>query len=103
MKLAFAGKGGVGKTTIAGTASRAWARAGWPVLALDGDVNPMLGVSLGVDLERTETLDTAREALEAGRVDPPASTHELIDALGAQAPDGVRLLLVARMDRADPG
>lgn len=103
MRLAIAGKGGVGKTTIAGTVARALARAGWPVLALDGDINPMLGVSLGLDIDRTEALDTARQALEAGRIDPPASTDELFDALGTHAPDGVRLLLVARPDRADPG
>lgn len=103
MRLAIAGKGGVGKTTIAGTVARALARAGWPVLALDGDVNPMLGVSLGLDIDRTESLDTARQALEAGRIAPPAWTDELFDALGTQAPDGVRLLLVTRPERADPG
>lgn len=103
MKLAIAGKGGVGKTTIAGTAARALGRAGRPVLAFDGDVNPMLGVSLGVDIDRTEALDAARQAIEARRVDPSASIDELIDMLGTEAPDGVRLLLVARIDRAAPG
>ena len=48
MKLAVAGKGGAGKTTVSGTIARELARSGQTVLALDADVNPMLGISLGV-------------------------------------------------------
>lgn len=45
MKIAVAGRGGVGKTTVSGTLSRALARAGHTVLAVHADLNPMLGVS----------------------------------------------------------
>ncbi len=66
MKIAVAGKGGAGKTTVSGTIARALARAGHPVLALDADANPMLGVSLGVGAEKTDLLLAVRQALDAG-------------------------------------
>ncbi|MHB2023165.1 MAG: nucleotide-binding protein, partial [Mycobacteriales bacterium] len=44
---AVAGKGGVGKTTIAATAVRLLARSGCEVVAIDADSNPNLAVALG--------------------------------------------------------
>ena len=69
MKIAVAGKGGVGKTTVSGTVARALARRGQDVVALDADVNPMLGISLGLGPEETEKLVAARQALDAGELD----------------------------------
>ena len=66
MKIAVAGKGGVGKTTVSGTVARALARSGHKVLGLDGDANPMLGVSLGVGAEQTDLLVDARRGLDEG-------------------------------------
>ncbi|MCI0547826.1 MAG: AAA family ATPase, partial [Candidatus Rokubacteria bacterium] len=51
MKIAVAGKGGSGKTTIAATLARLLARRGRKVLALDADSNPNLSVSLGLPRE----------------------------------------------------
>jgi len=51
MKIAIAGKGGVGKTTISGTLCRVLGKNGNPVLAIDGDPNPNLSVVLGIDKE----------------------------------------------------
>jgi len=48
MKVAFSGKGGAGKTTIAATLARVWAQDGKQVYAIDGDPNPNLGVALGI-------------------------------------------------------
>src|SRR5262249_31358619 len=47
MRVAFVGKGGVGKSVIAATVTRLLARRGQPVLALDIDTMPGLVVSLG--------------------------------------------------------
>ena len=49
MKLAVAGKGGAGKTTIAGTLARVMAERGQRVVAIDDDSNPNLALTVGVD------------------------------------------------------
>ena len=48
MRIAVAGKGGSGKTTIAGTIARLLARSGRSVLAIDADTNPNLAAILGM-------------------------------------------------------
>ncbi|MEJ7744120.1 MAG: AAA family ATPase [Nocardioidaceae bacterium] len=48
MRLAVAGKGGAGKTTISATLARLAARAGRPVVAIDADANPNLSTALGL-------------------------------------------------------
>lgn len=103
MKIAVAGKGGSGKTTVAGTLARALAQAGHPVVALDADANPMLGISLGVGPERTDALVAARQALDAGELEHQPATAELVERFGADAPDGIRLVVISRIDQADPG
>ncbi|MDO0910287.1 ATP-binding protein [Streptomyces sp. DT2A-34] len=49
MRIAFVGKGGSGKTTLSALFSRHLARAGAPVLAIDGDINQHLAEALGHD------------------------------------------------------
>ena len=44
MKIATVGKGGSGKTTVAGTLARILAGEGCKVLAIDGDPNPNLAL-----------------------------------------------------------
>ncbi|MDQ4072500.1 MAG: AAA family ATPase [Actinomycetota bacterium] len=102
MKIAVAGKGGAGKTTMSGTLARSLARAGHDVLALDADANPMLGVSLGVGPEETERLEAVRQAIDAGEIDHLHTVDALIEGCGTDAPDGVRLVVVSRIDHPDP-
>jgi CO dehydrogenase maturation factor len=52
MKLAIAGKGGSGKSTIAGALALLQARQGGRVLALDADPDANLASALGVPVER---------------------------------------------------
>lgn len=49
MRVAFVGKGGSGKTTIAALASRFLASEGAPVMAVDADINQHLASALGMD------------------------------------------------------
>lgn len=103
MKIIVAGKGGVGKTTVSGTLSRALARAGHQVLALDADTNPMLGVSLGLGAEETDLLLGVREGLDSGETEHERSTEGFVERFGRDAPDGVRLVVATRIDRPHPG
>lgn len=103
MKIVVAGKGGVGKTVVSGTLARALARAGHSVVALDCDINPMLGISLGLGPDRTEDVAAVRQALEEGRVAHEPTTAGFVDRFGADAPDGVRLVVASRIESFDPG
>ncbi|MDT0462236.1 ATP-binding protein [Streptomyces gibsoniae] len=49
MRVAFAGKGGSGKTTLSALFARHLARSGAPVVAIDGDINQHLAYALGLD------------------------------------------------------
>jgi len=102
VKIAVAGKGGAGKTTVSGTIARVLARSGRPVLALDADSNPMLGISLGIGPEETERLEDMRRALDEGEVDHQPEMEGLVETFGTEAPDGVRLVVVSRIDNVDP-
>lgn len=48
MKIAFVGKGGSGKTTLASLFARSLAAGGHPVLAFDADINQHFGAALGL-------------------------------------------------------
>lgn len=54
MKIAIAGKGGSGKTTIAGILTRLLAERGQDVWAIDADSNPNFGVTLGLTPEKVK-------------------------------------------------
>jgi CO dehydrogenase maturation factor len=103
VKIVVAGKGGSGKTTLTGTIARSLARAGHSVLGLDADANPMLGISLGIEPLETDRLVAVRQALDAGDVDHEPTIDGIVDTFGTDAPDGVRLVVVSRIDRPDPG
>ena len=103
MKIAVAGKGGAGKTTVSGTVARQLSRAGHRVLAIDADTNPMLGISLGMGPEETYRLLTVRQGLDDGTIEHQHSVEGLVEAFGVDAPDGVRLVVAMREARVDPG
>lgn len=103
MKIAVAGKGGVGKTTVSGTLARHLGRSGVPVIALDCDTNPMLGISLGVGPEETDRLVTVRQGLDEGETEHQPTIEGILDTFGTDAPDDVRLVVVSRITQADPG
>lgn len=103
MRVVVTGKGGVGKTTVAGTLARALARSGREVLAVDCDTNPMLGISLGVGPEQTDLLVAARQAVDDGELEHQPTADGIVATFGTDAPDGVRLVVVSRLDRVDPG
>lgn len=103
MKLAVVGKGGSGKTTTSAVVARTLARRGLSVVALDCDTNPNLGISLGVGDEETERLIAMRQALDEGEEEHTPTWDGLMERFGTDAPDGVRLAVVTRIENPEPG
>ena len=56
MKVAVSGKGGVGKTLIAGGLARGFSERGMKVIAIDADSSPNLGLTLGLNAEETRKI-----------------------------------------------
>lgn len=103
MRIAIAGKGGAGKTTIAATAARLAARRGLSVVAVDADSNPNLGAALGIASGEPEFLPTE---LVSRRLGGPGLREPLDVVLARHAvagPDGVRLLRMGMPAHADEG
>jgi len=110
MRLAIAGKGGTGKTTIAGTLARVLARSGRDVLAIDADTNPNLALLLGLVADRAGISDLPRDAIRR-EVAPDGTVtnvfvgdaEELIARYGTVGPDGVRLLVMGTVGHSGSG
>src|SRR4030066_948044 len=56
MKIAVSGKGGVGKTLIAGGLAHGFSERGMKVIAIDADSSPNLGLTLGLNAEETRKI-----------------------------------------------
>ena len=100
------GKGGAGKTSISGTMARLLARRGHRVLAIDGDPNPTLALTLGVPAERMGGLP-ALDGTLVERTDDGfrlmKTLEEVCEAHAVEAPDGVTLLAMAVPREAGTG
>jgi CO dehydrogenase maturation factor len=106
MKLAIAGKGGSGKTSISGTMARLLARQGHRVLAIDGDSNPNLSLTLGIPAEEMNDMPTLPSDLLMRTPDGPELTQSLDqirDSHSVTGPDGVTLLVMAHPQHAGTG
>jgi len=102
MRVAVVGKGGAGKSVIAGTMARLMAQQGARVLALDSDPLPGLSLSLGSGPEPTEPpLGNAAERDENGRWGWKKGVGPIraVQRYATDAPDGVRLLQLGKPPR----
>ena len=103
LRVAFVGKGGVGKSAVAGTFARTLARQGSPVLALDSDPMPGLAFSLGIDVTDVGIPDEAVRERAKGEEGPRyrlrdgLSATEAIESYSVEGPDGVRFLQFAKL------
>ena len=110
-RVAICGKGGSGKTTIAGTLARVLARTGRSVVAIDGDSNPNLALTLGLSPAEAERIVPLPRDLLVERVEPSGERatvlreppDRIVQTYGVCTPDNVPLILMGRVDHAGAG
>jgi CO dehydrogenase maturation factor len=117
MKIAIAGKGGVGKTFVSATLSRILSRDGFNVLAVDADPNLNLAYSLGVDYDVANEIiplsDNEVLVKEKTGVSPEEAlgsmfnmnprVNDIVDRFGVNAPDNVKLLVMGTVKGGGTG
>lgn len=103
MRVGIAGKGGVGKTTVAAVLSRTLARRGLPVVAVDCDSDPNLAMNSGVDESTAAAMRPFLEQSDGRTLPADSSPTALLTGYGLAGPDGVTLLLAARAEKAGGG
>ena len=117
MKIAVTGKGGVGKTTIAGTIARLLGRDGKKILAVDADPNYNLWSSIGLSPNVAESIkpllendELVREKTEMKWIEVLGNffqVHPRVDDLttnyALQGPDNVSLLVAGTVNMGGQG
>jgi CO dehydrogenase maturation factor len=106
VRVAVAGKGGAGKTTVSALIARLSARQGRTTVAIDADANPNLGIALGLGTDELASLSpvpasTVSRRLAGPRLSTPVT--EVVAGHAAIAPDGVHLLLMGSPQHAGEG
>src|SRR5918993_220121 len=99
MRIAVVGKGGAGKSVIAGTAARLLAAQGRRVLALDSDLLPGVSISLGSGPDPVHPPpNQAGEKGENGRwrLREGVSVVSAVKRYTTEAPDGIRLMQIGK-------
>jgi CO dehydrogenase maturation factor len=101
MRVAFVGKGGAGKSSIAGTFARLLAATGEQVLALDSDPMPGLAFSVGVAQSDAGLPDDAVEEYDEDgrrryRLRAGLTGAAAVQQYAVRGPDGVRFLQLGK-------
>jgi CO dehydrogenase maturation factor len=113
MKIAVAGKGGVGKTVVAGVLASFFAEKGFKVLAIDADPSPNLALTLGIPFDQASKIVPISE--NAGLIEQKTSTgiggvyrltftvEDIIEKFSVQSPFHVNLLVMGTVRSAGGG
>lgn len=115
MKIAVSGKGGVGKTLIAGTLARLFAKDGYKVLAIDNDSAMNLSMTLGIDSETQKKIvpiSEMKQMIEERTIVPGAGpgvyninpeVSDIPDRFKVSGPDGLQLLVLGGIEEPATG
>lgn len=102
MRVGFVGKGGAGKSSVAGTFARLLAATGERVLALDSDPMPGLAFSLGVPQSDAGLPDDAVEEYDEDdgrmryRLRAGLTGTAAVEQYAARTPEGVHFLQLGK-------
>lgn len=102
LRIAFVGKGGAGKSLIAGTLCRQLARLGECVLAMDVDTMVGLSISLGLGEAISAGLPSGLAERVEGKgwlVKSGARPSKLVDRYAIRGPDEIRFLQLGKLPR----
>lgn len=103
MRVAFVGKGGVGKSSLAGTFARVLARSGARVVALDSDPLPGLAFSLGLERDDSGIPDdavqeyTGEDGRRHFRLRDGLTGTNVVEQYARVSRDGVRFLQLGKV------
>lgn len=110
MKVAVAGKGGSGKTTIAGTLARVVADRGQRVVAIDDDSNPNLALTIGAGAAVAGVSGIPRDLLEERtdaegnkRLELSMPAEDFIDRFGVAVRENLTLLIMGQPHHGGAG
>lgn len=117
IRILITGKGGVGKTTITALLAHLFAQEGFRVLAIDGDPQQNLAVTLGVPPEKavqiipvSKSAEYLREKIGAGPDISPGGlltlnpdVSDVVDRFSIPVADNLRLLVMGGVKQAGSG
>ncbi len=113
MKIAVAGKGGVGKTLVAAGLAWLFARKGLRTIAVDADPTPNLGVSLGLTIkdassilpisENAELIESKTRTGFPGVYSLTFSVDDIIRRYAVPTPSGAQLLVMGTVKSMGSG
>lgn len=113
MKIAVSGKGGVGKTLIAGGLACCFVNRGLKTIAIDADTSPNLALTLGLPLEEARKITPISENKELIRSktsigDPSVfrlsfTVDDIVSEYSVRTPCGVSLIVMGTVKSAGSG
>ncbi|MDY6931438.1 MAG: AAA family ATPase [Halobacteriota archaeon] len=106
--MAVTGKGGVGKTTLAGTLARMFARDGRDVIAIDADPDMNLASAIGIKdnprpLSELKELIKERAEISEGLIKLNPKVDDIVEKYGVVGPDGVKMLVMGTIEKGGSG
>ncbi len=113
MKIAVSGKGGVGKTLVAGVLAEFFATQRFTVLAIDADPAPNLALTLGIPIEEASKIipisenapliESKTDSGVPGVLNLSFTVEDIIDQFSVKTPYDVSLLVMGTVRFAGGG